>query len=153
VDGTLNVPKRQVRVSLTSVVETVEGFVFLSEFSEHTQGPERVGELLNHPDSFLPLRDMRDERVYLHHKGAIVLLTVTERDWRDRELGELGLSPAEEVEITLVTGHGVTGLAYLDPRREHSRVSDLLNRADPFVVLLREEGVTYVAKGHILRVA
>jgi hypothetical protein len=151
-ESNLSVPKLEVRVSLTSTFETVEGFVFVSEFSEHTLGAERVGEILNHLDSFLPLRDLRDERVYLYNKSSIVLVTVLEADRRDWEIQELQLSPAERLEITLVDGERLSGLVYLDPRREKSRVSDLLNRPDRFFPVVRDDGVTYVSKRHILRI-
>ncbi len=149
----LSVPKSQVRISLASPVETVEGFVFVAEFSEHTRGTERVGEILNDAAAFLPVRDLRDDRVYLYNKASIVALTVLEPDRREWEIEELEFSPAEKVDITLASGETLSGITYLDPRRERSRVSDLLNRPEGFVVLVREEGVTYVSKRYIVRVA
>jgi hypothetical protein len=152
-ESNLSVPKSQVRISLASPVETVEGFVFVAEFSEHTRGAERVGEILNHPSAFLPVRDLRDDRIYLYNKASIVVLTVLEPNRREWEIEELEFSPAEKVDITLANGETLSGITYLDPRREQSRVSDLLNRPDSFVVLVREEGVTYVSKRFIVRVA
>jgi hypothetical protein len=152
-ESNLSVPKSQVRVSLASPVETVEGYVFVAEFSEHTRGAERVGEILNHTAAFLPVRDLRDDRIYLYNKASIVALTVLEPDRREWEIEELEFSPAEKVDITLANGETLSGITYLDPRREKSRVSDLLNRPESFVVLVREEGVTYVAKRYIVRVA
>ncbi|MFN2432135.1 MAG: hypothetical protein ABR599_04845 [Gemmatimonadota bacterium] len=151
--SSLSVPKRQVRVSLSWGPETVEGFVFVAEFSEHTRGAERVGEILNQPGAFLPVRDARADRVFLYHKRAIHSLTVLEAERREWEVEELEFSPAEKIEITLVGGEVLKGITYLDPRPEKSRVSDLLNHPESFVVLVREEGVTYVSKRHILRVA
>jgi hypothetical protein len=153
--SSLSVPKTQVRVSLSSAGETVEGFVFVAEFSELTHGTERVGELLNqHSETFLPVRDSRGERVVLYNKQAIISLTVLEQERRDWEVEELEFSPAEKIEITLTNGEVMRGITYLDPRPEKSRVSDLLNRQEEsFVVLVREEGVTYVSKRYILRVA
>ena len=152
-ESNLSVPKSQVRISLASPVETIEGFVFVAEFSEHTRGAERVGEILRHAEAFLPVRDMRDDRIYLYNKASIVTLTVLEPNRRDWEIEELEFSPAERVDLTLANGETLSGITYLDPRREKSRVSDLLNRPEGFVVLVREEGVTYVAKRYIVRVA
>jgi hypothetical protein len=149
----LSIPKRQVRVSLHSDLESREGLVFVAEFSEHTRGAERVGEVLNHPEAFLPVRDADADRVYLYNKRSIACLTVLEPDRREWEVEELEFSPAEKVEVTLTDGQVLRGIAYLDPRPEKSRVSDLLNRPEEFMVLVREEGVTYVSKRHILRVA
>ena len=151
-ESNLSVPKSQVRISLASPVETVQGFVFVAEFSEHTRGAERVGEILNHAAAFLPVRDLRDDRVYLYNKAAIISLTVLEPNRRDWEIEELEFSPAERVDLTLTTGETLSGITYLDPRREKSRMSDLLNRPESFIVLVREEGVTYVAKRFIVRV-
>jgi len=149
----LSVPKRQVRISLSSALETVEGFVFVAEFSERTRGAERVGEILNNSETFLPVRAAETDRVALYNKQSIVSLTVLEPEDREWEVEELEYSPAEVVEVALTTGDVLRGAIYLDPRREKSRVSDLLNRPDPFVVLVREEGVTYVSKRHVVTVA
>lgn len=149
----LSVPKRQVRVAITAGPETTEGYVFVAEHSEHTRGAERIGEILNHPESFLPVRKAGDDRVYLYHKQAIHLLTLLEPDRQQWELEELAYSPSQHVEITLVTGEVLRGITYVDPRPERSRVSDLLNLPDRFLMLVRDQGVTYVAKWHILRVA
>ncbi len=148
----LSIPKRLVRVSVTSAMETVEGFLFLADQSEHSAGAERVGHILNQPERFLPIREARDERVFLYNKNAIQSLTVLEPGSREWEVEELEFSPAEKVEITLVSGAVLRGITYLDPRPEKSRVSDLVNRPEKFIPLVREEGVTYVAKKFILRV-
>lgn len=151
-ETSLSVPKTEVRVSLMSPAETIEGCVFVAEVSEHTRGAERVSEILNHHETFLPVRDLRDHHVYLYNKATIVALTVLEPDRRAWEIEELELSPAEKVDITLASGEVLSGMTYLDPRREKGRVSDLLNRPERFVVLVREEGVTYVSKEFIARV-
>ena len=153
VETNLSVPKRQVRVTLTTPVETIDGFVFAAEFSEHTRGAERVGEILNRAAAFLPVRDERDGRVHLYNKASIVAVTVVEPERREWEVEELEFSPAEKVEVRLTSGDVLSGVTYLDPRREKSRVSDLLNRPEAFLVLVREEGVTYVSKLYIERVA
>lgn len=151
--SSLSIPKRQVRVALRSGAESLEGYVFVAEFAEHTRGAERVGEILNQPEAFLPLRDDRLDRVFLYNKAAIESLTVLEPDRRDWEVEELEFSPAERVDVTLVSGEVLRGVTYLDPRPEKSRVSDMLNRPERFMVLVRDEGVTYVSKRHILRVS
>ena len=82
--SSLSIPKLQVRVALRSGAESLEGYVFVAEFAEHTRGAERVGEILNQPEAFLPLRDDRLDRVFLYNKASIESLTVLEparRDW------------------------------------------------------------------------
>ena len=148
----LTVPRRQIAVTVSFDVDSVSGFVFTSEFSERTRGAQRVGELLNHLDAFLPIRDTAEDRVYLYNKLAIKSVTVTDPDAGRWEVEELEYSPAQKVEITLTTGEVLRGITYLDPRPEKMRVSDMVNRHEPFVVLVRDEGVTYVSKRYILRV-
>lgn len=122
----------------------------MAEFSERIRGAQRVGEILNDPMTFLPLRHAGTDRVYLYSKRAIRFLTVL--DPEPTEVEELELSPRERIEITLTSGEVLDGFVHLDPRPEKGRVQDRVNRPEGFLLLLREDHATYVSKRHILRV-
>jgi hypothetical protein len=148
----LAVPKHEVRVRLRTVLGSFEGVAFVGDNSAHTTGPERVGEVLDGPEPFLPLREAGSDRILVYAKKGIRTLIVLDPDRARHEVSELVLGQPEALEITLADGSSVRGTVYLDPRPEKSRVSTLLNQPDPFLALVSDEGVTYVGKEHILRV-
>ena len=147
----LRVPKRRAQVEvLLPGGAARQVTVFLAEYAPRHSGPERLSDLLNAHDDFVPAIDVATDAMTFLNRHGIAAARVA-REW---ELGE-ELTGAEqhEVEVTLVDGTTLRGtVAYVMPP-DKSRLLDYLNDAQPFVRLAETERVALVNKRHIARVA
>jgi hypothetical protein len=123
----------------------VKGVVFLSLYEAHRPGPQRVGELLNGQDTFLPIKT-GDGTLHLNIDNIIEARTSEEEELH--ELMMLGRK--YRVEIITLGGKKIAGDVFVDLPQESSRVSDFLNQPRRFFPLIASGGVIYVARRFIL---
>jgi hypothetical protein len=146
----LRVPKQRVQVEVLLPGGTVrQVIVFLAETASAHAGQERLSDLLNGTQDFLPALDTATDQMTFLGRGSIASARVA------RELEpEVGPAATEqEVEITLVDGKTLRGsITYVRPP-ERSRLLDELNDSQPFVRLLEKDSVALVNKRHIARIA
>ena len=146
----LKVPKRRVQVELLvpgSPARQVT--VFLAEFAPTHTGPERLSDLLNAHDEFVPALDHASGNMTFFGRHAIAAARVG-REW---ELGEESApGQAHEVEIQLGDNTVLRGTVTFVLPHERTRLLDYLNDPQPFVRLAEKEHVALINKRHIVRV-
>ncbi|MGE4543166.1 MAG: hypothetical protein AB7D06_03550 [Pedobacter sp.] len=138
--------RRQVIFTLADGSE-VTGEVFLSLYEAHRQGSQRVGELLNGEDAFLPVKTA-DGTVHLN--VANIIKASTPADDERHELMMLGKKYT--VQITTLHGEAIEGEIFVDLPQDRSRVSDYLNRPERFFRVFVPGYIVYVGARFILEV-
>jgi hypothetical protein len=148
----LKVPKRRAQVELLLPYGngSRQVLVFLAEFAGSHAGHERLSDLLNGPNEFLPAVDLATDTMSFVGRAGIAAARVG-KDWES----SYGLGDAEEheVEITLSDGTTLRGIVQFELPPDRSRLLDYLNDVQPFVRLDEGEKVVLVNKRHIARVA
>jgi len=148
----LRVPKRQVPVEVVLPGgQSRRVTLFLAEAAAGHEGPERVSDLLNGREAFIPALD-RDagSMTFLQRTSIAVARTAS-----DAEPEPAGFTiPLEhDVEITLSDGSQLAGTVTFLAPPQHERLIDFLNRPEPFFRLLEREGVALVGRAYVARVA
>lgn len=147
----LRVPKRRVQVEvLLPGGAARQVTVFLAEFASSHTGPERVSDLLNAHDDFVPAVDVLTGTVIFLGRHSIAAARVG-REWEVGE--ELAGSEQHQVEITLTDGGQLRGTLRFALPPGRTRLLDHLNDAQPFVRLEEGDKVALINKRHIARVA
>lgn len=127
--------------------------LFVRQTGTASGEPETVLSRLNESgDAFLPVA-VGDalNGLDLVQLGAIDRIECTEPMPEVEHLRAIG-ALEEPVEILFASGDTVRGtLLMLSPRNDR-RLSDLLNRSDPFVLVVNGQRTLYVRRGAILRV-
>jgi hypothetical protein len=147
----LRIPKRraQVELLLSGGARLVVGF-FLAEFAGTHAGHERLSDLLNGRDNFLPAFDLGSETMTFVARKSIAAAMVGP-EWEPAT--DVGEAERHEVEIVLLNGTALHGaLQFLLPP-DRSRLLDHLNDAQPFLRLEQADRVVLVNKRHIARVS
>ena len=147
----LKVPKRRARVEvLLPGGAARQVTVFLAGYAQRHSGPERLSDLLNAVEDFVPAVDVATDTMMFLSRHGIAAARLG-REFEHSDEGE----PDEqhEVEIELVGGTALRGtIAFVRPS-QGSRLLDHLNGAEPFVRLSQGDKVALVNKRHIARVA
>jgi hypothetical protein len=146
----LKVPKRRVQVEvLIPGGGARQVIVFLAEFAPTHTGPERLSDLLNAEDEFVPALDVATDTMMFLGRHSIAAARVA-HEW------ELGEQPEEgvqhDVEITLTDGTPLRGSVFFVPPHAGSRLLDYLNDEQTFVRLAEPEKVALINKRQIARV-
>lgn len=130
--------------------EALTGSLFLRDTPAPSGEPEGLGARLNERGThFVPFD--REGRVEFVRLGSVGYVEHPAELPEVRRLRELG-ARAEPVVLDLVTGELLRGgLLEIGPP-EHRRLSDLLNRADRFLLLVTPDRTVYVARSAITRV-
>jgi hypothetical protein len=146
----LRVPKRRVVIEVSFADgESHRVAVFLAEMASTHGGQERIADLFNAQQEFIPAVEIEGGAMTFLSRAAIAVVRTDEPDW-DRD--ELNLPVEHEVEVLLDSGQSLRGLLsyVLPPGR--CRVIDYLNEAAPFFSLLDEGRTALVNKRHVRRV-
>ncbi len=130
--------------------------LFLSEQAATRTGGERLSDLLNGPDGFLPAADSDDRVMFLHLQAVVCLSVDADTEFGGERASAEDLAPEFavniQVEIQMDNGDCVTGkLRYLMPEGSR-RLQDVLNQPQQFLTLRDGERARLINKGHILRV-
>ena len=124
---------------------TVEGKVFLSLYEACHEGPQRVGELLNSVDAFIPVETTNG---MLHLNISNIIAAYTPIMEEGNELMTLG--QRHKVQITTSLGTVIEGEVFVNLPHDRNRVSDYLNQGERFCRVFLPEGIVYVGTRFIL---
>jgi len=148
----LKVPKRRVPVEILQpggIVRHVS--VFLAEAAASHSGPERLSDLLNGADEFVPAFDEEAQVMTFLNRRSVALARVAREIEADPE-EQLTIPVEQEVEITLDGGTRVLGVvSYVRPGS--GRFLDFLNERTPYFHLVERDGSALVSRNHVARVA
>jgi len=145
-DRRLQVSTRQVKLILADS-RALSGELFLQLFSVHGTGPQRLAELINGDELFLPLRTT--SRVQLVNIEQVVSLSCADPKER-HELMTFGT--CYQVRVIPLAGEMIEANIYVNLPESRNRVKDFLNQADRFLPLVREKEIVYLNPRHILLV-
>ena len=146
----LSIPKR--RVAAQFVLPggaSREVAVFLSEATPGYSGGERLSDLLNASGShFIPAMDAQTNAMTFVRCENLALARVA-AELEPNAVDQFTIPTEHEVEVSLVDGQKLRGLiAYVLPDA-HSRLTDYLNSAPPFIPMLEGENVVLINKRHV----
>ncbi len=142
----LTVDTRRIRVLMANGF-CVSGDTFVQLQGSHLSGGQRVEDLLNGDESFLPLRN--EFGTQLVNLEQIVSVSVAAAEELDPLL-TLGRKYAVRVEPTV--GDGINVCIYVNLPGSASRVKDFLNQKKRFLLFIDGDQVLYIARDKILRV-
>jgi hypothetical protein len=151
-DADHKIPKWRTRVDVQMPNGQVFAVaVYLSENATDHTGPERLSELLNRSQDFIPAFDLeRDQTLFLCRRNLSVVRALLDIEADPDEQHTL----PEEVSIRVVVqgGRDVEGtLTYVRPDGR-DRVIDFLNEPPMFFPVLEKDRVALVNKQHVIRV-
>ena len=126
---------------------TLDGMIFLSQYSDHNSAPESVGDLLNRK-SFLPVNG--PDGITLVNIEGIILATTLRREELDENTEAMGVRYS--VKIQIMDSSTVTGELLVELPEESCRVKDYLNLPDRFFRLIHGDKVIYINRHFILTV-
>lgn len=150
----LRIPKRRVAVEfqLLARPEPVSLFVFLGEHAADHPGEERLSDLLNGPNDFVPALDPSGDRMLFLQRASIVWARVTQSEEPGDEASEHTIPTEHSVRLGLLDGSSLEGLiSYVLPP-DRSRLNDFLNTAPSFVRLLETNRVALINRRHLVQV-
>lgn len=125
----------------------VEGEVFLSLFGAHHTGQQRVGDLLNDGENFLPVKTAQG--FFLLNVRQIMAAKVGEAGEKD-ELMLLGQKYT--VGITTVSGQELIADVHVNLPQTSSRVKDFFNQPQKFFRVFQGKDILYLNADYILYV-
>jgi len=148
----LRVPKRRVPVEVVLPGKPARHLsVFLAQAAPGHEGPERLSDLLNGTNSFLPAVGDDGGITFLHRASIAVARVAPEVE---PDVGGGFTIPTEhEVEVALVDGSRLSGLITYVLPPESARLVDFLNGCGPFLRLLERDAVALVGMAHVAHVA
>jgi hypothetical protein len=138
--------RRQVVFTLADG-NTVKGKVFLSLYEGRHERPQRVGELLNSDDAFVPV-ETATGTLHLNIINIVAAQTLFMEE--GDELMRLGKQ--YRVQIATSLGTVIEGQVFVNLPHERSRVSDYLNQRERFCRVLHADKIIYVGTRFILSV-
>lgn len=143
----LAVDTRRIRVQMANG-SCVSGDTFVQMQGSYLSGAQRVEDLLNGDDSFLPLRnEFGTQLVNLEQIVSVSLSADEELD----PLMTLGREYSVRVEPTL--GDGINVRIYVNLPGSASRVKDFLNQKKRFLLFVDSDQAVYIARDKIMRVS
>lgn len=121
------------------------GEVFLNLYGAHHAGPQRVGELLNGDEPFIPIKT--EEGTLLIHLGQLVSAQVP----AETELDEL-MTLGEHYHVTVQTilGKSIAAEVYVTLPEGGRRVKDFVNRSEGFLRFIVGDQVLYVNRHFVV---
>lgn len=146
------VEKKQVQVTLTTTDGTVlNGDLYLATTSSHHVGPERVVDLFNGDNDFVPFKASGAKEAVILNRNNLLEIIVGETE---EALPYLTASSPTVREVTVFLNGGETRqgkLMYVMPP-EDSRVSDFLNNTDRFFPLVIDDKTHLLLRSSVVRV-
>jgi hypothetical protein len=146
----LSIPKRRVAAQFIlpgGSSRTVA--VFLAEAAPGHSGGERLSDLLNNSGSqFIPALDAETDAMTFVHCENLALARV-DAALEPNVVDQFTIPTEHEVEVRLMDGQKLRGLITYVLPEAHSRLTDYLNNAPPFIPLLEGEKVALINKRHV----
>ncbi len=143
------IPKISVPVELLLMDgEKVEGVVFITEDLVSAAGNPLVEEFLNDdPDRFISFRSTAGAYRLINKDHLVILWT--EQD--DREIRDQTPLPPGNLVAHFTNDRTIYGVVY-PTQVEESRVSDIINQPEPFIVLYQNSRKLILNRSHIIYV-
>lgn len=131
----------------------VSGCFFVAGGSARHAGPERIGDLLNGSQGFVPFEQRFDAgmRTVLYNRAHIVTVTLSE-DEASRDPGYV-VAPKHEVSLRLSTGETVDGTVRVYQPEGHDRVSDWAREPEMFRYVESHSATLLVNTAHIVEIS
>lgn len=145
-DQRISVARRSVKLTLSNGTK-LNGETFLQLHGEHLTGLQRVGEILNGGDIFLPFR--HGDSVELVNLEQIVSVEVDAEEEFDPLLA---LGEEHQIKVEPITGEVFDVRIFVNLPGGQNRVKDFLNQKKRFLLLLQDDRILYVARNKILRI-
>jgi hypothetical protein len=137
------------RLHLTSG-ETQDGCCFLAGGSIRGDGPERIGDLLNAVEGFLPFEVLTASgpRTTLVNPAHIIMVALSENE-ASLDPGHL-VARAQSASLLLSNGQRVAGLVRVHQPEGHDRLSDWTRQGGLFRYVETAEGTLLINAAHIV---
>ncbi len=145
-DHHISVEARTVELVLTNGAR-LSGEMFLQLHGLHQAGTQRVGEVLNGENNFLPVRTA--EGLKLVNLTQIVALSVSAETEFDPILA---IGEEHRVRVTTSVGETLDARIHVNLPSGNNRVKDFLDQQKRFLLFIIEENVVYIARRKILLV-
>lgn len=131
----------------------VEGCFFVAGASARHSGPERVGDLLNAGEGFVPFEQHHaaGARTVLYNRAHIVMVTLSEPEASDAP-GYV-VAPTHIVSLRLSTGEDLTGTVRVYQPEGHDRVSDWTREPEMFRYVETGTLTVLVNTAHVIEVS
>lgn len=146
----LRVPKRRVTAQVRLVDGSRYSFdFFLAESTDENAGPERLSDLLNVTQEFIPAIETGTGAMILLARDKIVLARVPPA----AELTvEAKVNPvSQEVELHVATNQTIRGQVTYELPQSRSRMIDFLNITPTFISVATSDLIVLVNKHHVIR--
>jgi len=146
----LSIPKRRVAAQFILPGGASRAVaVFLAEAAPGHSGGERLSDLLNNSGSqFIPAIDAETEAMTFVQCENLSLARV-DAALEPNVVDQFTIPTEHEVEVRLMDGQKLRGLITYVLPEAHSRLTDYLNNAPPFIPLLEGEKVALINKRHV----
>ncbi|HLL48821.1 MAG TPA: hypothetical protein VK399_19125 [Longimicrobiaceae bacterium] len=146
----LSIPKRRVAAQFVLPGGASRAVaVFLAEAAPGHSGGERLSDLLNNSGSqFIPAIDAETEAMTFVQCENLSLARV-DAALEPNVVDQFTIPTEHEVEVRLMDGQKLRGLITYVLPEAHSRLTDYLNNAPPFIPLLEGEKVALINKRHV----
>jgi hypothetical protein len=146
----LSIPKRRVAAQFVLPGGASRAVaVFLAEAAPGHSGGERLSDLLNNSGSqFIPAIDAETDAMTFVQCENLALARV-DAALEPNVVDQFTIPTEHEVEVRLMDGQKLRGLITYVLPEAHSRLTDYLNNAPPFIPLLEGEKVALINKRHV----
>jgi hypothetical protein len=124
----------------------IEGDVFLRLYEARHFGPQKVGELLNGENGFIPVATEQG-MIHLNVVNIVTARTAAGEEWDD--LVRLGRKYTVRIQTRLGE---IAGEMFVNLPEENCRVSDYLSQADRFLRVFSGEEIVYIGARFVLSV-
>ena len=145
-DQKISVATRKVELTLSNGSQ-LAGETFLQLHGEHLTGLQKIGEILNGEDNFLPLR--YEGKVELINLEQVVSVSVAAEEEFDPLLA---LGEEHQLWIEPTVGQALDVHIFVNLPGGRNRVKDFLNQQTRFLLFLHEDRIIYLSRNKILRV-
>jgi len=143
----LAIPTIQLRAEIRYFDERpLSGRIFLPEQAQHHGGPTRPEEWMNEGGPFFPFIPDDSKAAVILNKRYIVVLTVISGYERLNLPEEVGVSRYVQVKCGSLE---LEGLVYIEMPESHRRLTDWVNRPEPFLMLRDGEVRHFIQKSRI----
>lgn len=149
----LRVPKKTLEVELALAGATPRRVeLFLAEHGSHDFNRQHVIDLLDRPESFLPIRDLETGEWESFHSGAVAWVGISGDCVEAEGSGDELFEHRRSVRVEIAGGDWLEGEVLYSAPDAGPRLVDHLNRDERYFRLWKGERVFLINKKLVLRV-
>lgn len=130
----------------------LKGDVFLLSYTTYHSGPQKVAELLEDGNKFIPFLVSESNKVELINKELLKMVEGEVVEAADEEMLSIGLIHIEEITVFFHDNTNISGAFLAEVPPDHSRLSDCLNLPERFMNLKADSRHIHINKGMIKKV-